>query len=149
MVPPFGLNKAERALGRLRSKWNAASYSFGCLESVAVRRNPIVYCRSKTKRLEGSRGTRPQRRCQNGLFADPTIARITVLIRKVLKNGPASTAQLYRAMVTEFAHDKKVSSFSQAQILRLLQEMERSGSVRGSVDSGQENLVWELAKSDR
>ena len=82
------------------------------------------------------------------LFEDPTIARVTALIRRVLKKGPASTTQLYRATVTESAHDKKVSSFSQPQILRLLQEMERSGSVRGSVES-RAYLVWELAKPDK
>ena len=82
-----------------------------------------------------------------GLFEDPTIARVTALIRRVLKKGPASTTQLYRAIATEFALDKKVLSFSQAQVLRLLQEMERSGSVRSSVDSAY--LVWELAKSDK
>jgi len=76
------------------------------------------------------------------LFEDPTIARVTALILKVLEKGPASTAQLHRAIVTEL---DIVPAFSQPQILRLLQEMERSGSVRGSVASSQAYLVWELA----
>ena len=35
------------------------------------------------------------------LFEDPTIARVTALILKALEKGPASTAQLHRAIVTE------------------------------------------------
>jgi hypothetical protein len=80
------------------------------------------------------------------LFEDPTIARVTAVIRRVLKKGPASTTQLCRAIATELALDKKVSSFSQPQVLRLLQEMERSGSVRSSVDSSRAHLVWELVE---
>jgi DNA-binding PadR family transcriptional regulator len=75
------------------------------------------------------------------LYEDPTIARLVGLVLKVLEKGPASTAQLHRAIVTEFDN---VPALSQSQILRLLHEMERSGSVRSS-EASQTHLVWELA----
>ena len=80
------------------------------------------------------------------LFEDPTIARVTTLILKVLEKGSASTAQLHRTIVTELDN---VPAFSQSQILRLLQEMERSGSVRGSVPASRTYLVWELVRLEK
>jgi hypothetical protein len=74
---------------------------------------------------------------------DCGVANPSALLPKVLEKGPASTAQLHRAIVTEL---DIVLAFSQSQILRLLQEMERSGSVHGSVASSQAYLVWELAE---
>jgi hypothetical protein len=75
------------------------------------------------------------------LYEDPTIARLIGLVLKVLEKGPASTAQLHRSIVTELDN---VPALSQSQSLRLLHEMERSGSVRSS-GASQTHLVWELA----
>ena len=56
------------------------------------------------------------------LYEDPTIARVMARILKVLDKGPASTAQLHQATVTELDN---VPAFSQSQILRLLHELAR------------------------
>ena len=74
-----------------------------------------------------------------------TIARAKALILRVLEKGSQSTWQLHRATIENFDRNT-VAAPSQARILQLLFQMERSGCVRGSVAGIPSHLIWERVR---